>query len=80
MKPEWTEAPNFGTVSGIGKRRRLSNSCRPSVPHVFIGGVEKKSCAKCGSLLPLSAFGKNSEARDLLNYHCLDCGRKRGKP
>ena len=34
-----------------------------------------KFCAKCKYLLPLSAFNKNSKARDGLQHWCVTCSR-----
>lgn len=36
-----------------------------------------KKCTACGKQKPLTAFGRNQQARDGLNYYCKPCASRR---
>lgn len=52
----------------IGKLNRI--------PHVFLHGVEHKSCSRCGSLKPLTEFQRKADKVDGLSTACSSCLRK----
>lgn len=48
-----------------------------SIPHVMVGGEERKSCARCAKLLPLAEFTKDSGRKDGLEPYCRGCVKGR---
>lgn len=46
------------------------------VPHVTLHGIEHKSCFECGSLKPLTDYGKHAGKWDGLKGTCKDCEKK----
>lgn len=58
----------------IGPESREGRHC---IPHVFIGGVENKSCSVCGSLKALDAYAKDRSRADGLDHRCRSCYKSR---
>jgi len=45
--------------------------------HVLLHGVEHKSCADCGSLVPLANYSHDKSHADGLYSYCKACDAKR---
>lgn len=58
-----------------GPKRLPGQRTRSHVPHVWIGGEERKSCSRCGSLKPLSEFWVARAKTDGLDCACKACQR-----
>lgn len=54
----------------MGNMHKLGG--RP-IPHVTLGGVECKSCARCAKLLPLTEFSHDRTTSDELKSRCKSC-------
>lgn len=55
------------------KPKKLVPKEKIQVPHIWIGGVEKKSCGGCGKLKSLTEFKEFLPNPDRLTDFCLDC-------
>jgi hypothetical protein len=59
--------------------RSQANGKKSLIPHVMVGGVEKKSCSRCCSLFSLSEFRKDARTVDGLRTACKSCESGREK-
>ena len=66
------------SLTGRNKGKPLPEGMKLRIKHIFVDGIESKTCPRCNIIKSISEFGKNKYARNGtgLEYHCKTCHNK----